>query len=317
MPRPCSVCSRLDRAALDVELARPQCNVAAFCRDHGLKETSVKRHRAEHLPTFLRIYGLSADLPKLGELHGELLRLYSSALDNLAKAEAGVLIEVAEGGREHRLVSHTAVARAISEARKTLDSISRLAADAADENERPMGLADGALTERIRTQLERVVSQATSNQVATSDPQPQVEGERAPSAGALAAPGGLSGSRGAPSPSQIPLDAGKAVSTAQGNHQLEVDPRRQGNPGALSPTVKQVIAASERTVEQATPSSDAPVITIPNPRYPGSPAASSEERRAAGYPDITLTVDDLRARPDLLAQLATEPLPPQTARPES
>src|ERR1700692_1381675 len=92
MPRPCTVCSRLDRAALDVELANPACNLADFCRRNKLGIGSVKRHRAEHVPTLLRIYGMSADLPKLGELHAEYLRLYTSALDNLAAAQAGTLM---------------------------------------------------------------------------------------------------------------------------------------------------------------------------------------------------------------------------------
>lgn len=51
------------------------------------------------------------------------------------------------------------------------------------------------------------------------------------------------------------------------------------------------------------------IMTIPNPRYPGSDAASSEERLAAGYPDIELTVSDLKARPDLLRQLLLEQSP--------
>ena len=52
MPRPCLVCTHPDRAELDRALVRgePNRRIAARC---DASETSVRRHRAEHLPTLV------------------------------------------------------------------------------------------------------------------------------------------------------------------------------------------------------------------------------------------------------------------------
>jgi hypothetical protein len=312
MGRPCTVCARLDRAALDVELANPACNVADFCRRHGLKRTSVNRHRDEHVGTMLRIYGAKADLPKLGELHGEYLRLYSAALDNLAAAQAGALLHIDDEGREVRAISHTGISRAVNEARKTLDSIVRLAADAAEPNERPRGLPDIELSGRIAKALERTIARGAIG-VEADPPLSDIDAEVIEDMGAegiasmppgelaggaacvpLPTPGGLVVGTGTHAPLEMSLDAAKAISSAPG----------------LTRTAREVIQADAHTT--ATPSTrheDQVIMRLPNPRYPGSPAATEEERRTAGYPDLEITLSDLRTNKDEVAELIAQHRP--------
>lgn len=308
MARACTLCSRLDRSALDVELARPDLNVADFCRRHSLGRAAVDRHRSMHVPAMLRIYSARVDLPKLGELHGEYLRLYTSALDALAQAQAGTLLHIDEAGVEHRTVSHTAISRAINEARKTLDSVVRLAADAAETDERPRGMPDAELSARIASALERTmarqqigagaqdVDDAIGAHAAITQPLIEVEGieDVTPAEGLPPLPH----TPGSPvvvapplSTTQMSLDAVKANRTAPG----------------LTQHAREVIEADQATT--ATPPSqheDTVIMRLPNPRYPGSPAATEEERTAAGYADLEITLADLRTNADTVADIIAQ-----------
>lgn len=320
MSRHCSVCAHRDRNDIDHELAQHQCNVSELARRTGLGRDALNRHRDAHVTSYLRIYGNAADLPTLGELHGELLRLHSAALDNLAAAERGRLVwEIAEDedGRELRdsagkvqrvrvrKFDPSAVSRAIAEARKVVDRISMLAADASTYEERPAGVVAGELGSRIAEQLEKLAQRRELS----GDPHTPRDVERGsesmrgvqsvelldvrtdvravhPSRGAV---GGASGQTGVPSPPQVSLDAATPS---------EIQ--------SLSPKTRAALAASEAT-EPATTSKRADqqvILSIPNPNWDGSPAASPDERASAGFPDIELTLADLKARPDLVAQLA-------------
>ena len=152
-----------------------------------------------------KVYGANAELPTSGELHGELLRLYSSALDNLALAEAGVLIRTDQEGQPVHKVSNVAVSRAISEARKLVGDISALAANATSEAERPTGLAHGDLSARIEAQLRMVIEEGhTMHDHALERPHSSdsaaldcIEAEVvAPSSGPTGTPGGVVGDGG-------------------------------------------------------------------------------------------------------------------------
>jgi hypothetical protein len=76
----------------------------------------------------------------------------------------------------------------------------------------------------------------------------------------------------------------------------------------LSEQVATVVKQDAQSYEH--PGDQEVLMTIPNPRYPGSPASSAEERSAAGFPDIALTLSDLKARPDLLRTLLLDQSPP-------
>lgn len=310
MPTPCRVCSHLARPEIDARLVQHAVNISQLSREYGVPRKSLIAHRDRHLPTFLKVYGAAVDLPTLGELHTEALRVYMATLDELGRAQAGVLIDVGDDGKEHRAISHTAIARLLDGARKSVDQLARLAADGATESERPTGVADAELTARLRTQLERVVARADRQQRATvGDEQAAIEAAEVIAEVSTAHPqavgtpeapaGGQTGSSPHTSSSSIPLDAATL-------------------PETLSESTRRAIEEHERRLEGLPPAyEDSPVVlTIPNPHFPGSQAASPEERKAAGFPDIEITLDDLRSRPDLLAQIAN-PSTPSTSSPEA
>jgi hypothetical protein len=297
MPAPCQVCSHRDRAEVDLRLLAPRVNQSQLAREYGLKRDALRRHLREHLSRERKlIYSATADLPSLGELHGEYLRLYSAALDNLARAESGVLIDLDDKGNEHRRVSPSSISRAIREARTTVDRIVSLAADAGERDSRPVGVVDGELSARIGEQLKRVIARSAVTATPASIEQativdvgmstrlaciPAIADNREMQSGEA---GGLSGELPPPSIPSIPLDAVIAS-------------------GALSPRVAQVIADDERSTTLPSAHEDTPVMTVPNPRYPGSAAASPEERATAGFPDLVVTLGDLKSNVDLVSEL--------------
>lgn len=303
MPRRCTVCSHPDRAEIDLLLARHTTNVSQLARDRGVTLSAIKRHREAHVSSWLKVYGAEALLPTLGELHGEYLRLYTQALDNLATAERGSLVMLGkdEQGQPvlERKVSPTQVARAIAEARKTMDRIVLLASDAAEERERPVGVAQGELTQRVAAQLERLVVRSGGRQDAVAGAGETVTVEALPPGDGEGVgggtPGGQAGRAGTASADVTPLDAVIVESNPQGVH--------SATPG-LTPRARATITAHELSQPDLdAPVTDTTVFTVPNPRYDGSPSASTEERTQAGYPDIEVTVDDLRSNPDLVKEL--------------
>jgi transposase-like protein len=161
MSRLCTVCAHLRRAEIDQRLAFQVVNVSALARELGVSETTVRRHREKHLPQFLAAFQASASALTLGALQAEAQRLYVLTLDALAKAEAGVLVDVSRDGEQVREVSHTAIARFIKEARQGLGLLAKLSADAGVENERPAGIADGELSARISAALEGTMARTT------------------------------------------------------------------------------------------------------------------------------------------------------------
>jgi len=299
MPTPCRVCSSLHRPEIDARLVQHVVNIAELAREYGVPWKSMKQHREAHLPTFLRVYGAAADLPSLGQLHAEALRVYMATLDELGRAQAGVFAHVDDEGKDVRVVSHTAIARLLDGARKSVDQLARLAADGAEAQERPTGMADGELSARIAAQLTKVVQRSTthsdagasdslSNPVHSDDIQATPHAElHAETGGGVA--GGLVVEAGAPLPTEIPRDAVMALQTL---------PR-------LSPSVRKTITDDINSRSRPPAHDTSPLITIPNPNCPLSPAASQEERAAAWYPDIEITLEDLRsAPPELLNALS-------------
>src|SRR5882672_6319918 len=126
MPRPCVICSRMDRAAIDERLSFQVVNVADVARSFEVSVHALRRHREQHLPNFLPAFRARADALTLGTLAAEAQRLYSLTLDALARAEAGVLVDVDADGKPVREVSHTAIARYIREARQGLGMLAKL-----------------------------------------------------------------------------------------------------------------------------------------------------------------------------------------------
>lgn len=157
MPRPCTVCTHLERAEIDKRLSLQVVNIAQLGREYGLGKDSLRAHRRKHLPEFLPAFTASAAALTLDTLSAEAQRLYLVSLDALAAAERGVLIEVGEDGTEYRKVSSTAIARLLREARAGLGLLAKLAADGAPADE-PTTRANAELDSRIAAALDRAVA---------------------------------------------------------------------------------------------------------------------------------------------------------------
>jgi hypothetical protein len=283
MPQPCSVCSHVERAEIDRRLAFQVVNVASLAREYGLGKDAVHRHRSRHLPAFLPAFQASEDALTLGTLQAEARRLYVVTLDALAAAQAGVLAHVDADGTQHRVLSMSAIARMIREARAGLDQLARLAADGADPNERPTGVSNGALDASIQAALTQVVQRGLdARHLVTTE-----GGDEAIDV--------------------VVVEKHEALEV-EAQAELVASPPRDPKPSdGGGPPEREGGLDTVTPVENpgANTRSDA---KVPHPDYPGSSAASSEERAAAGYPDVDLTSDDGGSTSDQVARLHREHL---------
>ena len=324
MPRPCAVCAHVERAEIDRRLSMQVCNLSELARTAGVPRKSLVAHRERHLPLFLPAFQASADALTLGELQGEARRLYMTTLDALARAEAGVLGKVkakdSETGEEYwyetQVVSHTAIARMIREARAGLDQLTRLAADRPDEKGRPSNSGDAQLGEAIRLQLQRVIERnsstversnagtvsldaidATIVDVNSSnngeDESGDGEASRTPTRG------GLRAARASASALALPPDAVTAPKTPEGAP-LELtappyeptDPSSQPQDDDSTPILTEAQIRIAASAIGITPESFLHALkqrrtpTTKHPEWQGNPAATREERRAEGYEDV-------------------------------
>ena len=120
MPRRCTVCDHAERHGIDEALVTgaPYRSVA---KRFGLSESSVYRHKTEHLPAHLLKAREAEDAARADDLLDQVRHLQTHALDILERAEkAGDL--------------RTALA-AISQARGNLELLGKLAGEL---DERPM-----------------------------------------------------------------------------------------------------------------------------------------------------------------------------------
>lgn len=160
MPKPCSVCAHIRRAEIDGKLAQQVVNLSAIGRDYGLKRDALRAHRAKHIPSFLPMLIGRAAVPDVDQLQAEAERLYAVSLDALARAEAGVLVQIDDDGTEVRKVSSTAIARAIREARGSLDLLVKLSTAGASAANGAGQAGDAALGARIEQALSKVMQRA-------------------------------------------------------------------------------------------------------------------------------------------------------------
>ncbi len=296
MPTPCSVCAHLERASIDERLSLQVVNVAAVARSYGLGKDAMRTHRLRHLPQFLPAFKASAAALTLGSLQAEAQRLYEVTLDALARAEAGVLTDVDRDGKPVREVSMGAIARFIKEARQGLGLLAKLSADAGIESERPAGIADGELSARISAALLGTMERARGgpthindareidtlialpidgNAVECIDPGRALAGPPA-----TTTPGSTSAGKPDPSPPQVPQSSGTPPGLAEDKPDILAYLRGKSVEEIAEWLTNEGFArAHERTRK---------VAMMRHPEWPGSPAASGEERRAEGYADIPI-----------------------------
>lgn len=298
MPRPCSVCAHLQRAEIDRRLSFQVVNLAQLAREYGVGRDAVRAHRAAHLPAFLPAFQASAEALTLGTLAAEAQRLYSVTLDALALAEAGVLSHVGDDGTEHRLVSSTAVARMIKEARQGLGLLVKLSADAGSTDSRPAGVSNGELDARIGQALEGVMARAL-NAKSSDDVDVTIDGEAHVSTAEL-----VEGEAATLAPidqphtDQMGREAGSHLGQAPTTRPPYTLPSRSDTPLEtrldLAPGAYTHLETNPNVSLESLESLEPLNLNelVSHPEWHGSPAATAEERKAAGFADISRELHD-------------------------
>lgn len=87
MPRACSVCTHPLRDAIDRALVE-SAPIRRIAADHGLAETSVRRHADRHLPSTLVLAAEAAEVTRADGLLAEARRLHGEAVNALETAKA-------------------------------------------------------------------------------------------------------------------------------------------------------------------------------------------------------------------------------------
>lgn len=297
MPQPCQVCVHVDRANIDRALAQHRVNVAALARDLGLNAKAMHRHRERHIPSFLPVFSARAQTRTLEELEAEAERLHVAALDALALAEAGTLEWVQERNKETgemewaqvRRISHTAIARSIREARACLTQLTSLAGDRPDERGRPTNASDRALSEDIRHALTEVMERSrrsTEERHTALDASgvdvvdAEVVSDGAATQAVQRTRGLGAGRPGASDPTPLPPRQADGTETTQTEHtfgNLDLSPEQIKTAAASIGLTEETFLAGLRAKRQ---------VQVVHPEWTGNPAASREERSAAGYADI-------------------------------
>lgn len=277
MPTPCSVCTHNDRAEIDALLARQVINLSALGELKGLGRDALRNHREKHLPTFLPSLVATYDVaPSKQHLLAEVKRLYDIALDELAAAQAGITVEVKAGPdgeeRQVRRVSNAAVVRSLDVARRVLGDMGKLALDGPTP-EAGKEATDVALSARItaaldradQRQLEGPVSEA---QVIEADGF-EVEAGHASARTRASAGEGVGGTPG-PGPGSGP-----------GLGSTGVGPISTDGPTKSASLPNQSTTARAGQATQG--AEDGEEDRWATYRWDGNPAASDEEKRAAGH----------------------------------
>ena len=103
MPRTCSVCADSRRAEVDQALVSGVAVDELSRRYPPLSATSIRRHRAEHLPATLAKAHEAGEVARAGDLLGQVRQLRGKAISILLQAErAGDLRTALMGVREAR-----------------------------------------------------------------------------------------------------------------------------------------------------------------------------------------------------------------------
>jgi hypothetical protein len=114
VPRACSVCIHAERDAIDHALvkAAPMRRVAA---DHGLAETSVRRHAQSHLPSTLVLAAEAHEVTRADGLLAEARRLHGEAVAALEAAKAtgnlGTVLQALDRTQKSVVLLSTLLAR--------------------------------------------------------------------------------------------------------------------------------------------------------------------------------------------------------------
>lgn len=328
MPTPCKVCAHPERGAIDEMLAQQEVNVSGVARRYGVPVASAANHRRQHLPDFLVAFTGEADAPSTRALHGEAQRLYLVTLDALAKAQAGVLTWTDKDGKQSALVSPRAITALLGEARKTLGMISALAtADAKRGDEQHEVAVKPELERAIGEALARVMERGQQRALTTTQPIVDavvvddvddavdvVDGNGGVASAVVVGgdtPGPGAGVDPPPRAVEGPIFPATSPKTTGGfaetmptsfppdqlSGQSQASPdykhRAYGGVEAYIETLPQDVQQHIRDVLHQHELNDQGNANLNREPWTGNPAASAEERRAAGWPAIA----PIRPRP--------------------
>jgi hypothetical protein len=132
MPSPCTVCLRVDRAAIDRRLVHEGVNLAALARTLGVGRKALERHRNGHVSALLaRVHDKTATL-SASPLNIQLVGRYDATRDALASAQRAALSRNDVHHPSHA-VSNAAIVELVDRIAERLDSLTELFLDAAEE----------------------------------------------------------------------------------------------------------------------------------------------------------------------------------------
>lgn len=277
MPTPCSVCTHNDRAEIDALLARQVINLSALGELKGLGRDALRNHREKHLPTFLPSLVATYEVaPSKQHLLAEVKRLYDIALDELAAAQAGITVEVKAGPdgeeRQVRRVSNAAVVRSLDVARRVLGDMGKLALDGPTP-EAGKEATDVALSARITAALDRADQRQLEGPVSEAQVI-EADGFEV-EAGQASAPARATAGEG------VGGTPGPGAGSGPGLGSTGVGPISTDGP---TKSASQPIQSTTARAGQATQGAEGgEEDRWAKYRWDGNPAASDEEKRAAGH----------------------------------
>ena len=134
MPRRCTICIHPARADIDASIVRGEAfrRIAAH---HGVTEQSVRRHRADHLPSSLVKAEEAREVAQASSLLAEVRELHARVLAILTRAEEAGDLRAATG--------------AIREARSTIELLAKLTGELDERAEVNVVLSPQWLTIRV------------------------------------------------------------------------------------------------------------------------------------------------------------------------
>ena len=107
MPRPCSICTNPDRAALDTALVSGE-PLRGIARRFAVSEDALFRHRSDHIPAHVATAKAAAEVAQADDLLSQVRDLHRLAMHILARASAaGDLRTALAGVREARACIET------------------------------------------------------------------------------------------------------------------------------------------------------------------------------------------------------------------
>lgn len=151
MAQQCKVCALPERHEIDMGLVQGTITQGEVARRYGVTESSVKRHRANHVPKMLATLATRVQALEADQILNQIIRLYERSLTALDKAES-----YASDSDQAK-----AVPALIREARANLEVMAKVSVALNDAaSNRPTEVVENTLEAEIREALKKRTEQA-------------------------------------------------------------------------------------------------------------------------------------------------------------